>query len=150
VAVRRSRRGRSTAGFGVDVGSLDLFIEQLRTVPKEAKKDVRKAIVAATSEIRADMARRASWSSRIPGAITTRVRFASASVQIRVDARRAPHARPYEGVSSRGGSFRHPVYGNTDRWVSQAARPFFFPAAEGHRKAVRDAVERAVFQSFPR
>lgn len=150
MAVHRSRRGRSTAGFGVDIGSLDLFIEQLRAVPKESRQDVRKAIVAATEDIRRDMARRASWSSRIPPAITTRVRFASASVQLRVNSKRAPHARPYEGLSSRGGSFRHPVYGHRDRWVSQSARPFFFPAVDGHRKAVRDAVERAVFQSLPR
>jgi hypothetical protein len=150
VAVHRSRRGRSTAGFGVDVGSLDVFIEQLRAVPAEAKRDVRKAIVEATADIRTDMARRASWSSRIPAAIGMRVRFSAATVQIRVDSRRAPHARPYEGLSSRGGSFRHPVYGHTDRWVSQSARPFFFPAIDGHRKAVRDAVERAVFKSLPR
>lgn len=150
MAVRRGRRGRSTAGFGVDFGGLDLLVEQLRAVPKDAKRDVRKAIVDATADIRADMARRASWSSRIPGALTTRVRFASASVEIRADARRAPHARPYEGVGNRGGSFRHPVFGNTDAWVSQSTRPFFFAAVDANRKATRDAVERAVLKSLPR
>jgi len=131
------------------IAQFSLFVEQLRSVPKESKKAVRKAIVAATADIRGEMARRASWSTRIPGAIGVRTQFSSAQVQIRVNQARAPHARPYEGLSS-GSSFRHPVFGNRNVWVAERARPFFFPAIDGNRDRVRDAVERAIIESFPR
>lgn len=144
-----ARRSRSRGGWSVDATQLDLFVDEMRKVPKDMRRQVRAAIVKATTDIRNDMARRASWSTRIPGAIGVRVAFGQARTTIRVDAKRAPHARPYEGVG-RGASFRHPVYGNYDVWVSQGVRPFFFPAVRDHRKATRDAVERAVYEALPR
>lgn len=43
--------------------------------------------------------------------------------------------------------FRHPVFGNRDRWVTQRGRPYFRKILRGERseieKAVRDAMERA-------
>lgn len=147
--VRRTRRRNTATGWGVDFASLDLFMDEMRNVPKDMRRQVRKAIVKATADIRNDMARRASWSSRIPGAIGVRVAFAQARTTIRVDARKAPHARPYEGVG-RGNTFRHPVYGNYDIWVTQGTRSFFFPAVRTHRKATREAVERAVYEALPR
>lgn len=146
MAVRRSRR---SGGWSVDTAGLDLFVDEMRKVPKDMRREVRKAIVKATADIRNDMARRASWSSRIPGAIGVRVAFGQARTTIRVNAGRAPHARPYEGVG-RGNTFRHPVYGDYDVWVTQGTRPFFFPAVRDHRKATRDAVERAVYNALPR
>lgn len=143
----RSRRG-GTFVDGID--SLDLLVSELRKVPKEAKRTVRKAVLDATSGMRADMARRAGWSSRIPGAIGVRASFARGSVEIRVNHRAAPHARPYEGIGTRGSTFRHPVYGNRDVWVDEQTRPFFFPTVDDHRKKVISAVEKAVFSSLPR
>lgn len=97
------------------------------------------------------MAARASWSSRIPRAITTRTSFARGSVELRVRSGQAPHARPYEGIGTRG-SFRHPVFhdGFDGPWVTQATRPFFFPSVDAHRDKIRGAVESAVFESLPR
>lgn len=30
-----------------------------------------------------------------------------------------------------GGTFRHPVFGNREEWVSQATRPYAWPAIRG-------------------
>lgn len=144
MAVRRSR------GSWVDgIEGVDLLVDQLRAVPAKNKAAVRKAIVGATSQMRADMAARASWSSRIPGAIGIRASFVRGAVELRVNAGRAPHARPFEGIG--GATFRHPVYGHRERrWATQTARPFFFPTVLAHSGKVRDAVESAVFASLPR
>lgn len=149
MAVYRRRRRNTATGWGIDFASLDLFLDEMRNVPKDMRKNVRTAIIKATANIRNDMARRASWSTRIPGAIGVRVDFKEAKTTIRVSAAKAPHARPYEGVG-RGNTFRHPVYGDYDVWVTQGTRPFFFPAVRDHRKATRDAVERAVYEALPR
>lgn len=142
------RRSGGTWVEGID--QIDFLVEQLRNVPSKAKVAVRKAIVEATRSMRDDMARRASWSSRIPGAINVRASFAQARVEIRVAQRTAPHARPYEGVGG-GGTFRHPVHGHRDHpWAEQATRPFFFPTVTAHAGKVREAVERAVYASLPR
>lgn len=68
------------------------------------------------------------------------------SVQLRVSAQAAPHARPFEGLGE-SGQFRHPVYGHTDRWVPQTTRPFALPAVTAAREkllpAIGDAYEAA-------
>jgi hypothetical protein len=101
---------------------------------------------AALSDARS---RAGAWSSRIPAAITTRAitdtTRGRVGVELRVSAKAAPHARPFEGLGN-GGTFRHPVFGR-DRWVSQKTRPFMAPATEGHaadaRRAVEDTFEAA-------
>lgn len=93
--------------------------------------------------------RAGAWSSRIPSAISTRP-FTDATrgrvgVELRVS-KSVPHARPYEGISQQGSTsyFRHPVYGNRDRWVTQQTRPYAWPAVRGRAP---DA-ERAVAQAY--
>lgn len=83
----------------------------------------------------------ASWSSRIPGAIKPQVTVKK--VGLRVRAKNAPHARPYEGISQ-GATFRHPVFGNRNVWVTQAARPFLDPAVEEHKEEFMEAAGTAV------
>jgi phage gpG-like protein len=61
---------------------------------------------------------------------------------------KAPHARIHEF----GG--RHPVFGHTDRWVYQPARPHIFPAVRAGREEVNrealaaldDAIEEIGFK----
>jgi hypothetical protein len=96
--------------------------------------------------------RAGAWSKRIPSAIYTKpiadAGQARVGVELRVS-KDVPHARPYEGISQQGSSayFRHPVYGNTARWVSQRTRPYAWPAAQGRagdvRRAVQDTYEAA-------
>lgn len=93
----------------------------------------------------ADARRRASWSTRIPGAITVRseLRHDRVGVALRASAAAAPHARPYEGLGQ-GGQFRHPVYGNRDRWVSQPTRPFLMPAVKANEGRASEACALAL------
>lgn len=88
--------------------------------------------------------RAGSWSTRIPAAISLRadIRDDRIGVQLRASAAAAPHARPYEGLGQ-GGRFRHPVFGHRDRWVTQATRPFLWPAARGRAADMSEALGAA-------
>lgn len=88
--------------------------------------------------------RAGAWSSRIPAAISMRPNIGgdSIGVTLRASAAAAPHARPYEGMGQ-GGSFRHPVFGNRERWVDQATRPFLWPAVRGRRAEITAACAAA-------
>lgn len=118
---------------------------RLTMVEPNLRTQLRKNFRTAADPIVADMRGRASWSSRIPGAITVQTKFGvnSAGVFIRVNSKKAPHARAYEGVDSKSGTFRHPVFGGPV-WVSQSTRPFFFPAAKAHRPQVVAAAQAAL------
>jgi hypothetical protein len=124
--------------------TLDALIADLGKIPPELRRHLRPAMRKAARPILADAKRRASWSSRIPGAISIRTSMSQRNPGVRlvVDAAKAPHARPFEGT--RGGQFRHPVWGNREVWVSQRARPFFFPAVYAHRDDVAREANSAV------
>ncbi len=115
----------------------------LRAMPTEIRREIRPGIRKAVQPIVSDARGRASWSSRIPGAI--RVALLKRGVEIKVSRKRAPHARPYEN-RGRPGIFRHPMFGDRDWWVAQRARPFLWPAVRAHidevQKAITDVVER--------
>jgi cation diffusion facilitator CzcD-associated flavoprotein CzcO len=110
---------------------------ELRAMSKDVRKEIRPRIREAAQPMVAQAKANASWSTRIPGAI--RMSIAKRGVDIKVSRKKAPHARPYEGIT-RSGKFRHPVFGNRDRWVSQATRPFLDPAVRQHRDKVRRAL----------
>lgn len=109
---------------------------------------LRRDLKRAAEPIKRKTQANASWSSRIPGAISIGTRFSkrNTGIFIRVNGKRAPHARPYENGGAPG-SFRHPVWGNRAAWVSQPARPFFFKTAAGSmgdvERAAADSVDRA-------
>ncbi len=115
----------------------------LRAIPREVRRDLTPVLKQAGEGAAADARGRAAWSSRIPGAIRVVVRYGQRrpGVAIRVSARRAPHARAYEGKGTPG-NFRHPLFGDREHWISEAQRPFAFPAV----KAKRDEAQRGVDQ----
>ncbi|GIH91939.1 HK97 gp10 family phage protein [Planobispora siamensis] len=108
---------------------------------RELRPEMRKAGQRALVKARAN----AAWSSRIPAATKLSVSFAKKrpGAVIRVDKGRAPHARPLENLGRRG-SFRHPVFGDRDRWVAQRARPFLFSAAAEAWRAIDADITAAV------
>lgn len=119
---------------------------RLANVEPKLRGALRQAFRQAANPIVADMRNRASWSSRIPGAISVQSKFGPnvAGVFIRVDSSKAPHARAYElGQGPGASTFRHPVFG-TDRWVTQETRPFFFAAGKAHRAEVVAAAQSAL------
>lgn len=130
--------------------ALRLLVTELGQMPAEIRTGLRVGFRKAGQAVLADARSNAAWSSRIPGAMSLRTstKADSAGVFIRVDASKAPHARPYEGFSNRGDSFRHPVFGNREVWVAQSTRPFLYPAAVAGRAAVMAAAQSAVATAF--
>lgn len=121
-------------------------------VPITLRRELRPELRKAGQTLLDDMHARASYSSRIPGATRMTVRFTAkgGGIFFRVNAAKAPHARPLErGNRGRGGaSFRHPVFGDRDDWVNQPTRPFFFPAVQEGAAEVRDGIADAVRKSL--
>lgn len=146
----RGRRG----GWGADTSEFKILLEQFRDVPKELRSSIRRAVREAAADFVGDVKADASWSSRIPASVRTTTSFSQKApgVRIFVDSKKAPHARPYEGMAKGGNEskFRHPVYGDREVWVTQATRPFFRPNVEKHRAQVLDAIESALIQTLPR
>ncbi|WP_433415032.1 HK97 gp10 family phage protein [Microtetraspora malaysiensis] len=132
-------------------GEIQKLVADLKRVPIELRRELRPAVRAAAQRVLDDAKDRASWSSRIPGAMRISVRFSGrmAGASVVVSAAKAPHGRPYEHLGDPG-SFRHPVFGHRDRWVSQQARPFLFPAARANRDRVAEEIDHAVEQSLLR
>lgn len=117
--------------------------------PKQRKR-LRKEFLRISQSAASDAKSRAgAWSRRIPSAISNRAQTDTGrgrvGAEVRVSAR-VPHARPYEGISQQGATtyFRHPVFGNTENWVSQQTRPYLWPAVKGREADMRRAVEKTV------
>lgn len=113
----------------------------LQGVDKTLVAELRRGLKEAAGPVKRQVQANASWSKRIPKAITIGTAFAAkrTGIFIRENAKRAPHGRALEN-QGQAGTFRHPVFGNRDRWVAQRARPHFYRGAEQHF----DTVERAV------
>ena len=133
---------------------LDRLVADLSGLPRNVRRQAQPALERAARPIERDMKQRASWSSRIPGAIritTSRAGLFGAKrapgVRLIVDASKAPHARAFEGIASGRATFRHPVYAVAGRqrvWVAQKARPFFAPAIVAGQAGVIRAVDEAI------
>jgi hypothetical protein len=111
---------------------------------KQQAAALRRRLKAAADPIRAQVRANASWSRRIPGAVSIGTKFTkrSTGVFIKVNSKRAPHARPLEN-NGQPGTFRHPVFGR-DVWVVQRARPFFFADTARHMPQVEQAAIEAI------
>lgn len=156
----RERRGYARAvgglGLSVDASELAFLADRLAMVPREMHKEVRPRLAEAGQRVKASAAANASWSSRIPGALTSRVRLTGnrPGVYVQASSAKAPHARPFEGMTGRN-PFRHPVFGNGGHWaesgnvwVAQAARPFLVPALRENDAEVKASMGEAVMAAF--
>lgn len=111
-----------------------------KVITAALRRNLRKAAEPIRQQVQAN----AAWSTRIPAAVAIGTAFnkSSTGVFIRVNARKAPHARPFENSGLRG-VFRHPVFAS-DVWVAQQSRPFFFNETDKHAFEVEVAVAEAV------
>lgn len=127
------------------------FADQLRDAPPQIRRGLTKEIKTAAGGFVRTLRGNYGWSSRIPGAVRTRVGFGprSAGVLVHVDAGLAPHARPLE-FGNRGGFNRHPVFGNRDAWVDQPTRPTFMRTVRAAEPQVVSAVQSAINDVFRR
>lgn len=146
-----------TAAGGGNLGTEPTFATviaaDMRRLDPATRKAVRPKLRLIGEQLRSAAAANASWSTRIPGAMSIEVSFRAnrEGIRLRVDQAKAPHARPYEGMTS-GGSFRHPVFGTGDRqgfwtkdtFVSQATRPFMLPAAVAVQPAASQLILAAI------
>jgi len=136
----------------VDHYPITRLAAELGLVPIELRRELRPQLRAAAVHIVDDMKDRASYSTRIPNAIRMSVAFGSKTggITIRVNSKKAPHARVLErgNDGSRTASFRHPVFGDTETWVSQPTHPFFFPAIKTGRPELRKRISEAVSASL--
>lgn len=101
-------------------------------VPTEMRTALRRPLREAVQGVLAEGQENASWSSRIPGAMRIRTSFSGRrpGVFVQVDRSKAPHGRPFEGIVS--WTFRHPVFGNREVWVTRRSRPYLVPALESN------------------
>jgi hypothetical protein len=120
-------------------GEIKRLREELDGIPKGLRQKLRPALKAATEPIAADARRRASWSTRIPRAISVGARFGrDPGVRSRGGRTVAPHGRAYEGITG-ASHFVHPVFGHRDREVAEETRPYLEPAV---RAASDDVLDR--------
>lgn len=135
--------------FSKQLGAFSQDLKRLQD-GKDLRKALRRNLRRTAEPIKRRVQANASWSRRIPGAvkITTSLTARHPAVGIKVDSKKAPHARPLErGSKGRRTVNRHPVFGNREVWVDQPTRPFFFGATNGAmpdvERAAIDAVNEA-------
>ncbi len=119
--------------FTIDTKSLTKLVKNLQETEPGIRKSVNTALREGAELVAIEARLISSWSSRIPGSI--RVAGAGTRVLVKAGGAKAPHAAPFEH-HGQPGTFRHPVYGNRQVWVSQKARPFLLPAAVKKAPAV--------------
>lgn len=93
-------------------------VDALKLFRDAAKKGGDKVATAARAAI-------SGTSQRISDSI--RVLANNKGVQIKAGGAKAPHAAPFEN-EGKSGTFRHPVFGNRNVWVSQPAHPYLLPS----------------------
>lgn len=129
------------------------LVDNMGKIPKDLKVELRPGLRKAGEVVRDEARRNAAWSKRIPAATRVSVGFSKRNpgVAIQVNKKRAPHARPFEHGGALG-TFRHPVFGHRDRWVSQRARPFLHSALESKgdeaAKQIEQVVDRVIRKDF--
>lgn len=126
--------------MGVNRAELKKLIVDLSAIPDDMRGELDRDIRDGAEVILDEMHRRASWSTRIPGATTMRASGSGADISTATAT--APHAPLYEGLA--GDPFRHPVYGNRNAWVDQAARPFFYGSVDDKAAEVDERVDRGI------
>lgn len=117
----------ATSSFRVDTSEMRRLARDLEQTVPGTKKAIGEAIEKGAHVTAIEARALSSWSSRIPG--TVRVVGGLSRAVVRAGGANAPHAAPFEhgGIP---GTFRHPVFGNRNNWVTQQARPFLRPAIE--------------------
>lgn len=116
----------------LDPADLSALMRAAKEAEGTVQIELRRGIKAAAKPVVDRTKERASFSTRIPGAVKVQTRFPAkgASVTVTVDSKRAPHAAPINN-QGREGTFRHPVYPDPTKersewnWAPQQAHPFF-------------------------
>ena len=135
--------------ISIDAHEVHDFGAQLRRVPTQLRRGLTRRIRTSAGRVVTTIQGNYSWSSRIPGAVKTRVGFGprSAGVLVYVDADTAPHARPLEFGTTRSGINRHPVF-DPEVWVDQPIRPSFMRGIRASEPMVIREIQGELDQVF--
>lgn len=124
---------------------LNQFIIDLQGLPADMQKELRNGVRRAATPIAKDARSRASWSTRIPGAITLEGSRSlnAATVRLKVNSNKAPHARPWEFGSGRNRNLRYRLFGQ-DVWFEKPTRAFLFPAVRAGAKGMEAEIAKSI------
>ena len=122
-------------GMSADLNALNMQLKETdKLFAAGIKKRLRAAVAEAGTELVAAIKSEASWSSRIPGAtsIATTLGAKKASIRIRTDKKKAPHARGLE-------------FGNADSFSEKVvqSKTGDYGAAGTNRRAVMKAMKKS-------
>lgn len=129
----------------IDVSELKDLARDLRRINPVLSRGFLKSLGKAGDVVAVKARSNASFSTRIPK--TIKVRRRGVSVRVQAGGPSAPHAAPFEHGGTPG-TFRHPVFGNREVWVTQTAHPFLTPAAEVSLVPLERLVISAVDEAF--
>lgn len=131
----------------IDMSQVTRFMKELRQIEPDMAKELRNNFRSLAGEVASNARTRASaWSKT--GKMAN-------SIKPRVDSRgNAAIASSHPGLPINEFGGRHPVFGNTNVYVSQKARPTMFPAVEAAAgrfelealKAIDEAARKAGFK----
>lgn len=122
----------------------DLYVA-LKGVEGNLRVSLRRRLVASVRPVVSEVKTAASFSTRIPKSVKTRVSFAAKHAQVKIyaDRRIAPEAAPLEH-GGRAGTFRHPVFGDRNVWSNQPAHPTFYPTINAHRDQISAEIAKVL------
>lgn len=125
--------------------ALDRLVVDLGGVPRALQGEMRESLTRAAQPILMDARKRASWSTRIPQAITLKASVSQRAPGVRMvaDSQQAPHARPWEFGSGRNRNLRFRLFG-TNVWFEKEPRSFFFPAVRAGQAGVMEEINKSI------
>lgn len=128
----------SGSSIVIDTAGFKKFANALRKVDAQAATDMRKGLKLAAESIVVPEAKKlaAAFSKSIPPTIKANTSGVTVSITA---GGKSPLAMLEENQGNQG-SWRHPVFGNTNAWVSQKAHPFLHPAINAKSQEIGQAV----------
>jgi hypothetical protein len=142
-----------------DLGRALRSVEDGKQLRKDLIRNIKAALKPSADEAKASIrsmpsagVRRGGLSLRgqVAKRVVVETRLSGRSVGARVRAKKTPKARGFESAPkrlNRAAGWRHPFFGDTERWYSQVGKPDWFdgPMRAGrsrYRKGVLDAMEK--------
>jgi hypothetical protein len=128
--------------FRIEVANYRELQTKLKLADPALQRQFNKQMRVLSREVVAEARTAASWSTKIPPAITANAGIKGAGVRVSA---KTPIAVLNE---RRKGRWRHPVFGNKKVWVEQKARPSVRPTVEANRLRLRILAEKAAREAL--
>ena len=129
----------------ISSASLRELYKDAAAAPGIMQVRLRRGVKRAGDRVRNAVRDRAGTFSRdIPAKVKTKASFAARSAGVSIIVDDPTGEAGALNNRDRAGMFRHPVYGNRDNWVSQAAHPFFTTAANPAALAAVDEIKQVM------